>query len=175
MIYHSNTQKLPQRETSRLGRREAQGASGGEEAKEMSLNFCSPKGPHQFPDRPLSLLPPHFQMCQSLLTYLERGRCSECFLTQSPKWCCEKLLPEVGLYLKPHPVKGSNSFTAPERMAGGWPQNQIRHLMWDKSKETWHGSKNSARLCLHAGGHLAVTQTLRRTERLSWYLDFKLV
>lgn len=40
MIYHSNTQKLLQREKSRLGRRDAQGASGGEEAQE-TVAQCS--------------------------------------------------------------------------------------------------------------------------------------
>ena len=48
MIYHSNTQKLLQGEKSRLGRRDAQEASG-EEAKAMSLTLRPPKGPQPVP------------------------------------------------------------------------------------------------------------------------------
>lgn len=78
MIYHSNTQKLRRRETSRQGRKEAGGDGIEDKHRKCHSVFTHLKGDSQFSDEPLSLLLPHFQTCKNLVIYLERGESSEC-------------------------------------------------------------------------------------------------
>ena len=176
MIYHSNTQKPLQRGRSRLGSRDTQGASAGEEAKELS-----PEGPQPINCWVFIIIIIVFSNVTKPVMVFGRRWKFQMFVYNwlwGPQPHSEKFLSVIGLFPRLDTVQGLGSFVAKQ----GCQQAQLRLWAGTSCYPSLHVCGNLAwtnsSLCLCLDAELSSwsrCRTLQENWLVSWYFDFKLL